>query len=95
MNKKFNLGKLINERQQADRKAAKQATEVQPAKKPTDPQADLQRSRETLAAARKVCESITNPWKQYRSLQASGDPTAAGVYYRKNKAAIAACRTNH
>ena len=73
--------------------ADKQATEVQPVKKQTDPQADLQHSRETLAAARKVCESITNPWKQYRSLQAS-DPAAAGVYYRKNKAAIAACRTN-
>ena len=73
--------------------ADKQATEVQPVKKPTDPQADLQRSRVTLAAARKVCESITNPWKQYRKLQAS-DPAAAGVYYRKNKAAIAACRTN-
>ena len=72
----------------------KQATEEQPVKQPSDPQADLQRSREMLASARRVCESITNPWKQYRKLQASGDPTAAGVYYRKNKAAIAACRTN-
>ena len=74
--------------------ADKQATEEQPVKQPSDPQADLQRSREMLASARRVCESITNPWKQYRKLQASGDPTAAGVYYRKNKAAIAACRTN-
>ena len=93
MKQKFNLGKLINERQQADREAAKETTEEQPVKKPTDPKADLARSKQLLESARTIAESITNPWKQYRSLQES-NPRAAGVFWRKNKAAIMACSNN-
>ena len=47
------------------------------------------RAAELLESAQKTAESI-NPWRRYRSLQAT-NPTEAGIYYRKNKAAIHAC----
>ena len=71
-------------------KASKQAdteTAEEPAKE--DTAAIRARAAELLESAQKTAESI-NPWRRYRSLQAT-DPTAAGIYYRKNKAAIHAC----
>ena len=54
------------------------------------PQADLERSRELLASAKKTAESVT-PWQRYRILKKS-DPVKAGAYWRENEAAIKACR---
>ena len=74
-------------------KASKQSsteTAEEPAKNDIDVEAVRKRAAELLASAQETAESIMSPWKQYRSLQAT-DPTAAGIYYRKNKAAIHAC----
>ena len=71
-------------------KASKPA-DKQPVEEPVqeDTAAIRARAAELLESAQKTAESI-NPWRRYRSLQAT-DPTAAGIYYRKNKAAIHAC----
>ena len=73
-------------------KASKQSsteTAEEPAKNDIDVEAIRKRADELLASAQKTAESI-NPWRRYRSLQAT-NPTEAGIYYRKNKAAIHAC----
>jgi len=71
-------------------KASKQA-DKQPVEEPVqeDTAAIRARAAELLESAQKTAESI-NPWRRYRSLQAT-NPTEAGIYYRKNKAAIHAC----
>ena len=74
---------------QADHKKRFQA-DKKSNEEPIDVEAIRKRADELLASAQESAESIMTPWKQYRSLQAT-DPTAAGIYYRKNKAAIHAC----
>ena len=68
-------------------KHSNKETAEEPAKE--DTAAIRARAAELLESAQKTAESI-NPWRRYRSLQAT-NPTEAGIYYRKNKAAIHAC----
>jgi len=58
--------------------------EQAPSPKPT---ADI------LAQAKQIAASVQpNAWRKYRHLQ-STDPVAAGHFWRKEKAAILACRS--
>ena len=71
-------------------KADREAKE-EPQKVEIDVEAVRKRAAELLASAQETAENAVSPWRRYRLLQKK-DPQAAGEYWRKNKAAIKACR---
>ena len=92
--KKFNLGEMINRRQEADRAASKAAEEAEaaetkqalPKHSTTD---DLKLAEACRASAEKAAASVT-PYDQYKLLKRI-DPKQAGDFWRANKDRILGC----
>ena len=95
--KKFNLGEMINRRQEADRAASKAAEEAEAAETAETKQAlpkhsttdDLKLAEACKASAEKVAASVT-PYDQYKLLKRI-DPKQAGDFWRANKDRILGC----